>query len=345
MDLTINRYLTTICLLGALSLSGYAWGWVSQPLQDRTSIQSNLQYGPEADSLEKAKDGWMSELPQQAYEFVMGYKRANGTRLERMRDRSASHLRTIDHVLATHGIPSELRYLAVIESNLDSRVVSNKGAAGPWQIMPETGRSLGLRVDGSRDERVDLVKSTHASAKYLKSLYKEFGDWLLVIAAYNGGPGRVRSAIRQSKSRDFWSLQNYLPAESRNHVKKYIATHYIMEGKGGETTGMAKAPEANRESVDTTGTVVQVVSGKFNSFVMAKSLSMDIIVFNTLNPGFDQKVGGGDYRLRLPEDKMTIFISKKSEIVAESVRYIMEAGSTEMDRNKAQSDLPPVRLP
>jgi membrane-bound lytic murein transglycosylase D len=211
--------------------------------------------------------------------------------------------------------------------------------------MPETGRSLGLRVDGSRDERVDLVKSTHASAKYLKSLYKEFGDWLLVIAAYNGGPGRVRSAIRQSKSRDFWSLQNYLPAESRNHVKKYIATHYIMEGKGGETTGMAKAPEANRESVDTTGTVVQVVSGKFNSFVMAKSLSMDIIVFNTLNPGFDQKVGGGDYRLRLPEDKMTIFISKKSEIVAESVRYIMEAGSTEMDRNKAQSDLPPVRLP
>jgi hypothetical protein len=97
--------------------------------------------------------------------------------------------------------------------------------------------------------------------------------------------------------------------------------------------------------VDTAGTVVQLVSGKFNSFVMAKNLSMDILRFNSLNPGFDRQVGVGDYRLRLPEDKMNQFNARKMEIVAESVRFIMENGSSEMDRNKTLSDLPPVRLP
>jgi membrane-bound lytic murein transglycosylase D len=345
MDWTLKRNLATICILGALSLSGYAWGWVSQPLKNSALRQADQPAGLAEDSLEKPTSAWMSDLPPQAHEFVKDYMQENRPRLERMKERSSSYFRTIDHVFAKYGIPSELRYLAVIESNMNPRAVSNKGAVGPWQIMPETGRGLGLRVDGVRDERVDLNKSTHAAAKYLKSLYRELGDWLLVIAAYNGGPGRVESAIRQSKSRDFWALQRYLPSESRNHVKKFIATHYVMEGRGGITTGMAKVTKPESEPVDTAGTVVQLVSGKFNSFVMAKNLSMDILRFNSLNPGFDRQVGVGDYRLRLPEDKMNQFNARKMEIVAESVRFIMEKGSSEMDRNKTLSDLPPVRLP
>ncbi len=102
--------------------------------------------------------------------------------------------------------------------------------------MPATARILGLKVNRSHDERTDYFKSTHAAAKYLKDLYTEFGDWLLVIAAYNGGPGNVYSAIRKSGSRNFWNLQYYLPAESRTHVKKFIGTHYIFEGQGRVTT-------------------------------------------------------------------------------------------------------------
>ena len=95
---------------------------------------------------------------------------------------------------------------------------------------------MGLKVNQYRDERTDYHKSTTAAAKYLKELFSIYGDWLLVIAAYNGGVGNVNSAIRKSHSRNFWDLQYYLPTESRNHVKKFIATHYIMEGDGGITT-------------------------------------------------------------------------------------------------------------
>jgi membrane-bound lytic murein transglycosylase D len=350
MDWKINRNLATISLSILLSLSGYALGWASQPSQEGALSSSGRQvlYSPvvtPADSMTKQGPSEWSELPLHAHEFVKDYMQENRQRLERMKGRSAPYFRTIDNVFSRYGIPSELKYLAVIESDLNPMAISNKGAAGPWQIMPETGRGLGLRVDAYRDERVDLVKSTHAAAKYLKSLYRQLGDWLLVIAAYNGGPGRVESAIRQSNSRDFWALQRHLPAESRNHVKKFIATHYVMEGRGGVTTGLATAPIRNTPSVDTAGTVEQVVSGKFNSFVMAKNLSMDILRFNSLNPDFDRKVGAGEYRLRLPEDRMLLFNSRKMEIVAESVRFIMENGSTELDRNRAQTEVPRARIP
>ena len=350
MDWKTKRNLATFCLTALLSFSGYAWGWEWQPQQNSPDASTARQPSipglqASSDTLNGKESREMPEIPLKAHDFVKDYMQENRLRLEKMKGRYTAYFRTIEQVLGRHGIPAELKYLAVIESDLKTMAVSNKGAVGPWQIMPETGRGLGLRVDEARDERVDLVKSTHAAAKYLKSLYRQLGDWLLVIAAYNGGPGRVESAIRNSNSRDFWALQRYLPAESRNHVKKFIATHYVMEGKGGVTTGMARVPVLKTVAVDTTGTVEQVISGKFNSFVLAKTLSMDILRFNSLNPDFDQKVGVGEYRLRLPEDRMAVFNSKKMEIVAESVRFIMENGSRELDRNRAQTDIPPVRMP
>jgi membrane-bound lytic murein transglycosylase D len=100
-----------------------------------------------------------------------------------------------------------LKYLAVIESELKPTATSWVGAVGPWQLMPATARLLGLKVSHKVDERTNYQKSTHAAAIYLKDLYTEFGDWLLVIAAYNGGAGNVYSAIRKSGSRNFWKLR------------------------------------------------------------------------------------------------------------------------------------------
>ena len=99
----------------------------------------------------------------------------------------------IDAVLVKHGLPKELKYLAVIESQLKSNARSWAGAVGPWQFMPATGRIMGLKVNRRVDERRDIYKSTHAASRYLTSLYSLYGDWLLVIAAYNGGPGKVNS--------------------------------------------------------------------------------------------------------------------------------------------------------
>ena len=127
-------------------------------------------------------------------------------------------------------------YLAIVESELKNSATSRVGAAGIWQLMPATGRSFGLKVNGKVDERRNTYQSTVAATAYLKELYRQFDDWLLVVAAYNCGSGKVLSAIRQSGSRDFSKLQGYLPAESRSHVKHFLAVHYYYEKAGSIVT-------------------------------------------------------------------------------------------------------------
>lgn len=168
--------------------------------------------------------------------FVKDYNRKNDDVLQTIKDRSASHFALIDSIFTKYHLPVELKYLAVVESELDNKAHSRVGAVGPWQFMPSTARDLSLKIRGNYDERKSYSKSTVAAAKYLRDLYGQFGDWLLVIAAYNSGPGKVMYAMKMSGSRNFWAMQRYLPAETRGHVKRFIATHYYFEGDGGVTT-------------------------------------------------------------------------------------------------------------
>lgn len=175
-------------------------------------------------------------LNKQAGEFTKSYIADNNELLKKIKQNSANSFRIIDGVFSQYNLPLELKYLAVIESELKTTALSHVGARGAWQLMPGTARILSLKVDKKRDERTHLHKSTVAAAKYLRDLYRLFGDWTLVIAAYNSGPGKVYDAIKKSGSRNFWKLQHYLPAETRGHVKKFISTHYYFEGKAGVTT-------------------------------------------------------------------------------------------------------------
>jgi membrane-bound lytic murein transglycosylase D len=168
--------------------------------------------------------------------FVRKYIKYRGDCLVNVKKRSVIPFDIIDSVFRIYNIPVELKYLAVIESELKPTALSHVGARGPWQLMPGTAKVLGLKVNNHIDERTDFTLSTKAAARYLKDLYAQFDDWLLVIAAYNGGPKPVHTAIRESGSRNFWVIQKHLPAESREHVKKFIATHYYFEGHGSETT-------------------------------------------------------------------------------------------------------------
>jgi len=163
-------------------------------------------------------------------QFVNNYIQENWEALAAVKQRSVRPFRLIDSVFSRYGLPKEMKYLAVIESELKTTAVSRVGAKGPWQFMPATAMLLGLKIDSLHDERTHYYKSTVAAAKYLKDLYSEFGDWYLVLAAYNGGPAPVYRAIHRSGSRDFWTLEKYLPAESRGHVKRFIASHYYFEG-------------------------------------------------------------------------------------------------------------------
>jgi len=168
--------------------------------------------------------------------FAKNYIKNSAEDLVNIQKRSKVPFYIMDSVFNRYGLPVELKYLAVIESELKPSALSRVGARGPWQLMPETAHLLGLKVTRHYDERTNYYKSTKAAALYLKDLYAEFGDWLLVLAAYNGGPRPIYAAIRKSGSRNFWALQNYLPTETRLHVKRFIATHYYFEGQGGITT-------------------------------------------------------------------------------------------------------------
>lgn len=271
---------------------------------------------------------YQSQLHPMAWSFVQDYIKVHSKNLQKMKGWGLPYFLMIDNILSQYHLPKELKYLAVIESNLKNYAESWVGARGPWQFMPYTAREYGLNVNRWVDDRIDYYKSTHAAAKYLNSLYTDLNDWLLVIAAYNGGPANVYSAIRKSGSRDFWKLQYFLPEESRNHVKKFIATHYIMEGKGGVTTNgndgsandslaVAVAEDPNVDK--------QNVTGRFSSVVIAKNLLMDMNEFNRLNPGFDAAIASSsnNYNLRLPKNKMKVFIANKNAILNESVQLLL----------------------
>ena len=134
-----------------------------------------------------------------------------------------------EEALDMYSLPLELKYLPVIESALDPRAVSHAGAVGLWQFMLDTGKRYGLEVNSLIDERRDPIKSSYAAAHYLSDLYAMFGDWNLVIAAYNCGPNAVNKAIhRAGGSRDYWAIYPYLPRETRGYVPAFIAANYIM---------------------------------------------------------------------------------------------------------------------
>jgi membrane-bound lytic murein transglycosylase D len=173
-------------------------------------------------------------------------------------------------------------------------------------------------------------------------------DWLLVIAAYNGGPGTVYSAMKKSGSKNFWNLQYYLPQESRNHVKKFIATHYIMEGSSGnsaspEFTGgfgfsgsSATNPYNNKPALtpaELEQSETQTISGKFNSVIIAKNLSFEIAEFNRYNPQFDNMItSNGQYDMVLPGEKMQLFLANKYQILNECVQFLL--GDNNIPNNK-----------
>lgn len=127
------------------------------------------------------------------------------------------------------GLPNEMKYLMVIESSLKPDAASKVGARGLWQLMPATARMHGLEINDYVDERSDPYRSTNAALKHLTDLFDEFGDWTIAIAAYNCGNGRMRSAIKKGKSKNFWKIKKYLPRQTRDYVEKFIAAAYTME--------------------------------------------------------------------------------------------------------------------
>jgi membrane-bound lytic murein transglycosylase D len=229
-----------------------------------------------------------------------------------MERRQRLYFPIFEEILAKHGVPQEIKYLAVVESGLNPNAISPAGAAGLWQFMPATGRSFGLYIDEYVDERFDPYKSTEAACKYLKQLYGAFSDWELAMAAYNCGPGNVRRAIRRSGYKDnFWDVYNNLPRETRGYVPQYVALTYAMNHFEDHLIFADSIQYPMK--FDT----VQFHKQFVNLEVLCESLNICMDDLKRLNPSLKKNVIPDhlSYTLRLPVDAMIPFMADRLAIV------------------------------
>ena len=219
----------------------------------------------------------------------------------------------IEPVLDQYNIPLELKYLTIVESALNPRAVSRTGATGLWQFMYGTGKMYDLEVTTLVDERRDPAKETVAAAQFLRDLYNIYGDWALVIAAYNCGPGNVNRAIKRSGGRtNFWEIYQYLPKETRGYVPAFISVNYIMTyyKQHGYTPVKVDMPSFH----DTV-----MVTSKLHFGQVEGILGVPIEQLRELNPQYKKDIVPGNIKaapLRLPEDYATKFVEQEKEIYA-----------------------------
>lgn len=245
--------------------------------------------------------------------FIELYTVRRRSQLSYMMGLSDYYFPLFEQVLAANKLPLELKYLPIIESALNTTAVSRMGAAGLWQFMVATGRMYGLEVNTLVDERLDPIKATHAAAKFLKDLYAIYGDWHLVIAAYNCGPGNVNKAIRRAGGqRDFWAIYNFLPAETRGYVPIFIAANYSMHYAAKHNICKTEV-----EMPSITDTIV--VRERIHLEQIAQVLNLPIEKVRLLNPQYRRDIVPGDikpYAINLPLNYANNFIDKHQEIVA-----------------------------
>lgn len=222
-----------------------------------------------------------------------------------------------EEALDREGLPLEFKYLSIVESALNPIAVSPVGATGIWQFMYNTGLQYNLKVNSYTDERRDPILATQAACQYFKDMYKIYGDWLLVIAAYNCGAGNVNKAIKRSGGKtNFWEIMNYLPSETKNYVPAFIAITYVMEFSR-EHNLYPISPAYSYFEVDTV-----VVNQPVNFRTLSATLDLPLDVISYLNPIYKRGLipdVGGNYVLRLPTNKMALYLLSQETIFAASM--------------------------
>ena len=218
-----------------------------------------------------------------------------------------------EEAFARQNVPLEIKYLAVVESALNPKAVSRMGATGIWQFMYGTGKQYDLKIDSYIDERSDPLKATAAATEYMKKMYNIFGDWELVLASYNSGPGNVTKAIRRSGGKTkYWDIRNYLPKETQGYVPAFLATMYLFEYHKEHGISPERAVVKNFE----TDTIR--IKDKMSFKQIADLLDMPQSQLELLNPSYKLKVvpfyQNEQHFIRLPKDKVATFLSNEDKI-------------------------------
>lgn len=239
--------------------------------------------------------------------------------MEGILGRSKFFFPIFEDALYRHNLPMELKMLPVIESALIPKAQSVAAAVGLWQFMPSTGKYYGLEINSFIDERCDPVKSTEAACVYLKDLYRMYGDWTLVIAAYNCGPGTVNKALKRvPNATSYWDIYDYLPRETRNYVPSFIASSYVYT--------FHKAHKLNPATPDyPMATDTLMIDRMLHFDQIATTLNIPTEIIRQLNPQYRQDIipsKGTKYSLTLPQKAITAFIDKQTEIYAKDTMYL-----------------------
>lgn len=219
----------------------------------------------------------------------------------------------MEEILDRKKIPLELKYLAIVESALNPTARSRAGAVGLWQFMYGTGKMMGLKISSYVDERCDPIKSTEAACEYIQFLYDMFGDWQMVLAAYNGGPGTVSKAIRRSGGKTtYWEIRPYLPRETQGYVPAFIAVNYVMT-HWEEHNMYPTVPKITYADVDTVN-----IKEELSFQQIAKVLNMSVDEIRYLNPCYKRGTVPHStdicYSLCLPTEKIGSFIANEDKI-------------------------------
>lgn len=257
----------------------------------------NIEYNPGLENIIKS--------------FLKNRKKA----YERLMAVSEYYFPMFEEALDKQNVPLEIKYLAIVESALNPRAVSRVGATGLWQFMYQTGKQYNLGIDSYVDERIDPLKSSEAAAQYMSNMYKIFGDWDLVLASYNSGPGNVAKAIRRSGGKqNYWNIRKYLPNETAGYVPAFLATMYIY------TYHKEHGIVPDRALVKHFQTDTIMVKQQMTFKQLSDLLDMPVAQLQMLNPSYKLNVIPAYtdklHALRLPNDKIGIFTANEAKIYA-----------------------------
>lgn len=252
--------------------------------------------------------------------FIDFYLIKNKSLVSKLMGLSEFYFPLFEAELDKNNLPMELKYLPVIESALNPNARSRSGAVGLWQFIYDTGKLLGLKTNSFIDERKDPIKSTQAACEYLSFLYSVFGDWQLVLAAYNGGPGTVKKAIERSGGKtNFWDIRPFLPRETRNYVPIFIAANYVFNYA---TLHQIKSKPFvfGHFDVDTISTTKRI-----NFYILSKKIDVPIQTLDFLNPEYKLKIKPVTIEpmsIVLPREAISSFLNQQDAIFsASSVSY------------------------
>lgn len=260
--------------------------------------------------------------------YIDMYSMRRREQVSRMLSLGQYYFPMFEKSLDKYKMPLELKYLAVVESALNPLATSRVGAKGLWQFMYETGKLMGLQVNSFVDERSDPYKSTDAACRYMMRLYKTFGDWNLVLAAYNSGPGNVSKAIRRSGGKtNYWELRPFLPKETAGYVPAFIAAVYVMN-YAAEHNIYPKVEIPSFFEVDTILVKEQISFEQISRWI---GVNLEMVAF--LNPMYKLQiipsVPGHNYYLTLPHKYSGLFLDNEDSLYA--------FAAEEFKKNKPQS--------